>query len=130
MGDKINFHLLDEHHGNVAPHTPKIQVLLSVHLALAAEYNTPHLPSYELPPGVTRRNIGEMMLDRLELINYLDPLRVNFGWLRQDMWVNVLARERLVNGGVVHEGDALNRNFTQFPVLQASLNPIRKCSFC
>ena len=120
-GDKIWHQYLEEYGKPPAPHTPKIMVLLQNHLALSHQFKKPHSPMFELPPGITRKNIGEMLIGRLELHNFLDPLRTNLGWLRNDIFGRTLQAERVRNGGVVREGNAMDRRFTQFPIISSAM---------
>jgi hypothetical protein len=120
-GDKICRQYLEEYRKPPSPHSPKIMVLIQNYLALSHEFKTPHTPRLNLPPGVSRSNIGQMIIARLELHNFLDPLRMNLGWTRNNIFSPVGQMERVVLGGVVHEGNAMDRRFTRFPAVSYSM---------
>ena len=67
--------LLDPCNHPPTPQVPKIFVVNAVTHQLNADNATPVAEVYELPPHVSHADIGRQMIERLELVNWLDPLR-------------------------------------------------------
>ena len=100
------------------PHldSPKLQVALQNSMALQYEFGTPFAPTFTLPNGVTRSDLGRRMVDFESRRNFLDEYAMDLTWNRvRGVWPTVINAER--NGIIVREGNLMDPNFTQFPPL-------------
>jgi hypothetical protein len=91
--------------------------MIGVSLALNHENaTTGHHHCFALPPEVTYQHIANMMLARVAMLNWLDPLRFQPGFLKSN---DVFSRpnQRDLRAGVVANVDALNIGQTGFPQL-------------
>ena len=78
------------------------------------------IPTFALPDGVTRADLGRKMVDFPLRRNFLDHWVFDLQWLRpRGLWGTVLAGER--GAGIVHEGNLLDWRFTQFPQVLMTL---------
>ena len=109
------------------PARTTVEHVLDAVWAIRADYGPARHPIYPLPEGVTRTSIGEKLVGRVPLRNYLCPYVYDITWERQVQWNGVGLRptlhtgirnpERAINGGVMHEGNLLDPYFTGLPRL-------------
>ena len=106
------------------PQVPKIYKINAVHHQIVADFATPAAEVYELPPNVSHADIGRQMLDRLELKNWLDPLRTGLPspFSRPNLFskpTQVELRHGLLlpQGQGVRMVNCLDPNVTYFPQL-------------
>ena len=85
-----------------------------VYLSVQFEHGTPNFPTFLLPDGVTKADLGRKMVDFPVRRNFLDEWVLNLQWHRvRGLWNPVINAE--IGGGVVREGNLLDWRFTQFP---------------
>jgi hypothetical protein len=121
--------LLEPYNKRPTPQVPQIYVVNAVHHQLVADFATPVREVYELPQNVSHADIGRQMLERLELLNWLDPLRTGAPspFNRQNIFSKPTLLElrqgfRQQNQGVMMV-NCLDPNQTHFPRLStAELN--------
>ena len=85
-----------------------------LYLSLQFEYGTLNFPTFPLPDGVTKADLGRKMVDFPERRNFLDEWVSNLQWHQvQGVWNPVINAER--GGVIVREGNLLDWRFTRFP---------------
>ena len=124
--------LLEPYGNPPTPQVPKIFVINAVHHQLVANFANPAAEVYELPVNVSHADIGRQMLDRLETVNWLDPLRTGAPspFTRPNLFsrpTQLELRQALLqqNRGV-RLVDCLDHNRTHFP----QLTPAELNEFC
>ena len=73
--DEIPQQLLEPYRKQPTPQVPKIFVVNAASHQLVHDFGTPVSEVYELPHNVTYADIGRQMAIRIDLMNWLDPLR-------------------------------------------------------
>ena len=126
-GGGISNNLLMRCESQPDPARTTVEHVLDAVWAIRAEYGPARHPSYPLPEGVTRTSIGEKLVGRVPLRNYLCPYVYDITWEREAQWngnglrptlhTSVRNAERAINGGVMHEGNLLDPYFTGLPRL-------------
>ena len=103
-------------HGNVIIHLSQY------------ECGTPgSIPTFPLPDGVTRADLGRKMLEFVSRRNFMDEWIFDLQWRRpRGLWGSVLNGER--GAGVIHEGNLLDWRFTRFPQVVSKLDTFLQSS--
>ena len=116
--------LLEVYGKQPTPQVPKIYVVNAVHHQLVADFATPAAETYLLPPNVSHADIGRLMIDRLELENWLDPFRTGSpspfdrpNLFSKPTQVELRRGLRQLNG--VRMVNCLDPNLTHFPQMTA-----------
>jgi hypothetical protein len=98
------------------PDKPILVVLLENAFALLHEHGTPMLPSFTLPPNVTRADCGRKLSARIDMPCFLDPFRYNLTWRKPTGIFNMPSPVDIAQHGV-NVGNLLDCWWTQFPQL-------------
>ena len=107
---------------NPTPQLPMIHILIAAHFAIHDEFGTPSVEVANLPDGTSLADVYRGGLERIELINWLDPLRTGLPspFHRANIFATPTARELRQGLGIpggIRPINVLNTAQSGFPRL-------------
>ena len=125
-GSGVSVNLLHPCGVQPAPNDPILSKVLDGVWSLRGQFGVQRYPVYELPVNVTRNMIGQKIVARMNLRNFLDPYTFNITFNRPNIFRVPRGPELRQNGQAppqVRIGNLLDAHFTQLPDLTLNNEP-------